>query len=95
MRVGDAKQIYPRLIVLTPDPPKYRFIHKKILKILKSYSSDVAPKSIDEFMFTLHCKITPRAAIEIKERIKKEIGEYITVSIGISTNRYLAKIATT
>ena len=94
MRVGDAKQIYPRLTVLTPDPPKYRFIHKKILKILRSYSSDVAPKSIDEFMFTLHSKVTPYgAAIEIKERIKKEVGEYITVSIGISTNRYLAKIA--
>ena len=32
-------------------------------------------------------------ACEIKKRIKQEIGEYITVSIGISTNRYLAKIA--
>lgn len=94
MRVGDAKQIYPRLVVLTPDPPKYRFIHKKIKKILKDYSFDVTPKSIDEFVFTLHRKVTPYyAACEIKERIKKEIGEYITVSIGISTNRYLAKVA--
>lgn len=94
MRVGDAKKIYPRLIVLLPDPPKYRFVHKKILRILKNYSFDVVPKSIDEFVFTLHRKVTPYcAAIEIKERIKKEIGEYITVSIGISTNRYLAKIA--
>jgi len=32
-------------------------------------------------------------ALEIKKRIKEEIGEWITVSIGISTNRYLAKTA--
>lgn len=96
MRVVDAKQIYPRLVVLTPDPPKYRFIHKAIKKILKDYSSNVTPKSIDEFVF---CLDLPREAdarrvsCEIKQRIKKEVGEYITVSIGISTNRYLAKIA--
>lgn len=30
---------------------------------------------------------------EIKQRIKDEIGEWLTVSIGISTNRYLAKVA--
>lgn len=96
MRVIDAKQIYPRLVVLTPDPPKYRFIHKAIKKILKGYSSNVTPKSIDEFVF---CLDLPResdarmVSCEIKQRIKKEVGEYITVSIGISTNRYLAKIA--
>ncbi len=31
--------------------------------------------------------------LEIKKRIKSEIGEWITVSIGIAPNRYLAKIA--
>jgi len=31
--------------------------------------------------------------LEIKERIKKEVGDYITVSIGIAPNRFLAKTA--
>jgi len=96
MRVMDAKKVYPRLTVLLPDPPKYRFIHKKILKILKDYSNNVIPKSIDEFVFHLDLlgeADIRRVCLDIKERIKKEVGEYITVSIGISTNRYLAKIA--
>ncbi|EKE06286.1 MAG: hypothetical protein ACD_19C00021G0018 [uncultured bacterium] len=94
MRVGDAKQIPPRLTVLLSDLSKYRFIHNKIKRILEDYSSDVTPKSIDEFTFTSYRKVTPcGVAMEIKNRIRKEIGEYITVSIGISTNIYLAKIA--
>lgn len=93
MRVMDSKFIYPRLVVLLPDPPKYRFVHKKIFKILKDYSDKVVPKSIDEFVFKVILKDPIFASLEIKRRIKKEIGEYITVSIGISTNIYLAKIA--
>lgn len=96
MRVMEAKLIYPKVVVLPPDPPKYRFVHNKIKKILKSYSFDVTPKSIDEFVFHLDLPSEAgprRVSMNIKERIKKEVGEYITVSIGISTNRYLAKVA--
>ena len=94
MRVGDARIIYSKVVVLEPDPQKYRFVHRKILKILKDYSKNVVPKSIDEFVFELHSRVAPcDASIVIKERIKREVGEYITVSIGISTNIYLAKIA--
>lgn len=96
MRVMDARLIYPKVVVLPPDPPKYRFIHNKIKKILKDYSTRVIPKSIDEFVFHLDLPSEAgprRVSMDIKERIKKEVGEYITVSIGISTNRYLAKVA--
>ena len=94
MRIMDAKRIYPEVVTLLPDPPKYRFVHKKILRILKRYSDEVRPKSIDEFVFKISNGLDPVAiSKEIKEKIKKEVGEYITVSIGISTNRYLAKVA--
>jgi len=93
MRVFEAKSIYPRVIILQPDPPKYRFIHKKIKRILKDYSCKVIPKSIDEFVFKIEKGDVWNTCLLIKERIRKEVGEYITVSIGISTNRYLAKVA--
>lgn len=99
MRVIDGKRIYPKLIVLSPDPWKYRDVHLKLRKIISEYTNDFVPKSIDEFTLNLKdysaCKDCPLKVIaqEIKERIKNEIGEWITVSIGIAPNRYLAKIA--
>lgn len=93
MRVMDARLIYPKVVVLPPDPPKYRFVHNKIKKILKDYSTHVVPKSIDEFVFETVSLKPQEVSLEIKRRIKEEVGEYITVSIGISTNRYLAKVA--
>jgi DNA polymerase-4 len=107
MRVLDGREIYPKLVVLAPDPWKYRDVHLKLRKIVSDYTDDFSPKSIDEFVLNLKDYLTvktvsctsvaqesiTRVALEIKERIKSEIGEWITVSIGISTNRYLAKVA--
>lgn len=93
MRVMDGKQIYPNLVVLTPDPNKYRFVHKRLHRLLTDYSDEVIPKSIDEFVIKPVAISMQRVAIEIKKRIKQEIGDWITVSIGIAPNRYLAKIA--
>lgn len=98
MRVMDGKRIYSNLKVLPPDPWKYRNVHLRLKKIVSDYTSDFAPKSIDEFV--LNMKNYPKlvtgsmqeVACEIKQRIKSEIGEWLTVSIGIAPNRYLAKI---
>ena len=100
MRVGDAQKICPRIKVLTPDPWKYRNVHLKLKKLVSEYTDDFSPKSIDEFVLNLgdylatykigSCMLV---AQEIKKRIKKEIGDWLTVSVGIAPNRYLAKIA--
>jgi len=121
MRVFEGKNIYPRLIVLPSDPPKYRFVNHALLALLQQYCADVEVQSIDEMvlqmnlesgirnheeskinkpiihnsLFMIH-EITNemfQIANEIKKRITSEIGEWLTVSIGISTNHYLAKIA--
>lgn len=96
--VYEARKICPSITVLECDPPKYRVVHEKLKKLLGKYTENVIAKSIDEFVMDLKGYPAERVGMEkiakeIKERIKKEIGESLTVSIGISTNRYLAKVA--
>jgi DNA polymerase-4 len=99
MRVKDGKALYSKLIVLPADPWKYRNVHLALRKILKDYTNDFNPKSIDEFVLNLEGYPTllgrrmQDVGREIKTRIKKEIGEWLTVSIGIAPNRFLAKTA--
>ncbi len=97
-RVSEAKKICPEIVILPPDADKYRYIHHKLKDLLYSYTNEVVPKSIDEFILNFkgspHCKKGLIATgAEIKKRIKDEVGDYITVSIGISKNRFLAKTA--
>lgn len=96
MRVKTGKVLYPDLIVLPPDPWKYRNVHLALRKIMTDYTADFTPKSIDEFVLNMEGVAQPpiyRAALEIKQRIKKEVGDWLTVSVGIAPNRFLAKVA--
>ena len=98
MRVFEAKKIYPRIVILSPDPCKYRYVHVRIRKILEDYSPVVRPKSIDEFVVDFSgTQAFKRGMLEIgaeiKRRIKAEIGDYLTCSVGIANNRCLAKLA--
>ncbi len=101
MSVSQGRAIYPKLIVLPPDPPKYRSVNKALYNVLSSYTPDVSIESIDEMVLKMpnlprrqagaECQMINKAQ-EIKQRIKKEIGDWLTVSIGIAPNRYLAKV---
>ncbi|HEX8923756.1 MAG TPA: hypothetical protein VF828_03410, partial [Patescibacteria group bacterium] len=98
MRVKDGKLLCRDLIILGPDPWKYRNVHLELKKLLLEYSNIVIPKSIDEFVinfegypsFNRGLHLTAK---EIKNRIKSEIGDWLTVSVGIGPNRFLAKTA--
>jgi DNA polymerase-4 len=98
MQVRQAKLICRDIIIRSPDPPKYRDIHTKFAKLFREYSPDVYPKSIDEAVIdfsklSLSKKKLIEVGREIKLRMKKEIGEWISASIGIAVNRFLAKLA--
>lgn len=106
MRVRDGKKLYPKLIVLPGNLAKYRFVNKQFQKLFMEYSPRMSVRSIDEMVLDFSGSLPVIArqrsneAIslfdigrEIKTRIKAEIGDWLTVSIGISTNPYLAKLA--
>lgn len=98
MLVGQAKELISELIICEPDVNKYRDVHVKMAKLLSRYSDRCTPKSIDEFVMDLSgtqaLEIGAwQTSLEIKDRIRKEIGEWITVSVGIAPSRWLAKVA--
>ncbi len=98
MLVKEAKKICPDIIIMEPDPPKYRAVHKKLKDLLLSYTPKTAPRSIDEFCIDIRKtanekKGSIKIALEIKEDIRKKIGSRITVSIGAGPNEFLAKTA--
>ncbi|MDP2637808.1 MAG: DNA polymerase IV [Candidatus Levybacteria bacterium] len=97
-RSWEAYKLCPQLILVKADFVKYLQISKKFLNICKDYSPYVELFSIDElFMDITHSSHLFSGAYgiieKIKKRIKEEIGECITVSVGISHNKLLAKLS--
>lgn len=98
MQVREGRQLCPDLVVLPPDPHKYRFVNRKLLQLFQNYSQEVQVKSIDEMNLDFSGTLALRRGLrqigqEIKEAIKRDVGEWLTVSIGIAPNRFLAKLA--
>lgn len=100
MRIREARQICPKIIILTPDPEKYFDAHRRFRTVLERYTSEVTPKSVDEFVVDFRGSRAVQAGTslteigrQIKQDIKRELGEYVTVNIGIGPNRFLAKVA--
>ncbi len=96
MAIKDARAICPELILVPQEPDLYRRAHNSLLSEISAVLPIDAIKSIDE----LACRLDvaqqqnpQQVARQIKARIKKYIGQYITCSIGFAANRQLAKIA--
>jgi len=101
MSVRDARILCPSVIVRTPHPSIYRDAHMRFRKIFLDYTPDVYPKSIDEAVLdfsrvntqVLHNMSLEAIGLEIKRRIKEEIGDWVKCNVGIGVNRFLAKTA--
>ncbi len=99
MTVREARLLCSTVIVRDPDPDLVRDVHIKFKSIFMDYSPSVTPKSIDEAVIDFHSmeRVIQRGLVEIaqeiKGRLRKEVGEWISCNVGISTNRFLAKLA--
>lgn len=99
MRLDEAMKICPELVPLETNPQRYREFHIKIIAVLRKYSDDVIPKSIDEAIinmstYSLIYKDLGQVAMSIKRDIRIQVGDWLKCSIGIAPNAFLAKLAT-
>lgn len=99
-RRSEALAKCPNLILLETDPPKYHYIYEKLCNIMKFYTPYVKMKSIDEGILDFHktqfagkTDQLVKIGYEIKQRVRDEIGDYMTINVGIGPNRFLAKTA--
>src|SRR5262249_2219194 len=96
MPVPDARKLCPDLVLIMQRPDLFRRAHHALLNEISCEIPIETVKSIDE----LTCKLDKASiadpetlANRIKERIRTNIGDQITCSIGFAANRLLAKIA--
>ncbi|WP_460959126.1 DNA polymerase Y family protein [Spirosoma litoris] len=98
MRLDQAILLCPELVPVETHPRRYREYHVKIVEVLRTFSDDVVPKSIDEAVvdltnYQLVYKDMRQVALSIKQAINKKVGDWLRCSIGIAPNVFLAKLA--
>lgn len=91
-----AYKLCPKAIFIRPRMEVYKKVSRQVMNILNEYSNLVEPLSLDEAFVDVskskRCKGSATLmALEIKERIFKEVG--LTASAGVSFNKFLAKMA--
>lgn len=93
--IWQAKNKCPNLVIVPPQYDQYLIHSRMARKIYYDYTNQVEPFGLDEcFLDVTGCihlfGSGEKIALDIKERIKKELG--ITVSIGVSFNKIFAKL---
>jgi DNA polymerase IV len=95
MPVWQARKLCPELIIKTPNFDLYRKASHQLFDLLRGYTPLVEKVSIDEgYMDVTDLSATyhpVKLAQEIQYRVKKEL--FLPSSIGISPNKFLAKMA--
>jgi DNA polymerase-4 len=97
--VRDAKRMCPGLVCIAGNHSEYAKYHKQVIEAVESCHPVTAVCSIDEIACRLGGRDqNPTNAIllanEIKQKIYTQVGTSFSCSIGLSTNRFLAKVAT-
>ena len=96
--VADAKRMCPDIVLVEARHEIYVDYHHRIVEAVESCLPVTAVLSIDEMACRLMGRERPLlAALElgrkVKARIQEQIGPFLRSSVGLATNRYLAKVA--
>jgi len=97
MPMFKALELCPHATVIPPDMEKYARVGREVRALMLELTPLVEPLSIDEAFLDLsgterlHRLSPAQSLARFARRVEDEIG--ITVSIGLSANKFLAKIA--
>jgi len=97
MPMFKARKLCPQATIVKPDMAKYVKVGREVRRLMFELTPLVEPLSIDEAFMDLtgterlHGMTPARSLARFAKRVETDIG--ITVSIGLSANKFLAKIA--
>lgn len=97
MPMFKARALCPAAVVIQPDMAKYVRVGREVRRAMLALTPRVEPLSIDEAFLDLtgterlHGMSPARRLARFALDVERDIG--ITVSVGLSTNKFLAKIA--
>ena len=96
--VGEAKKRIPDIILVVARHELYIDYHHRAVAVVDKVAPVREVLSIDEMVCDLPAKCHEPAAaravaLRIKQAMADEMGQYLTVSIGIAPNTFLAKLA--
>ncbi len=97
MPMFQARRLCPGAVVVPPDMAKYGAVGRQVRELMRGATPLIEPISIDEAFLDLtgtegvHDASPAVTLSRLARRIEQEVG--ITVSIGLSYNKFLAKVA--
>lgn len=97
MPMFQALKLCPKAVVIRPNMAKYASVAKQVRSFMRALTPLVEPLSLDEAYLDLsgterlHGFTPAKTMAALAKRIQTEIG--ITASIGLSYNKFLAKLA--
>ena len=96
--VADAKRLCPDIVLVEARHELYTEFHHRVVEAVESCVPVTAVCSIDEMACRLIGRERPLLAaidlgMRVKTTIRERVGEMLRSSVGLATNRYLAKIA--
>jgi len=96
MPTAQARRLCPQLVVGPVNMPKYREASRQMRSIFEHYTEIIEPLSLDEaYLDVTACERHEGSATRIAEAIRAEVTDQlgITVSAGVSINKFIAKVA--